>query len=137
VDPAGGSLSNNVQTSGWKEDVLVYQSSDCSGTASGYVMLTENDSTTLRWNGKLSYTPTAVKILDKSYVLSKSELDLSDINSWTEGGGCWTNSRPSWTKNTVRLPNGDPQREWDYALFSIREVRTPNIQLVDAYDVWR
>ena len=137
VDPSGGSMSNSVQTSGWKEDVFVYQSSDCTGTAFGYVMLTENDSIKFGWNGKLSYTPTAVKILGKSYVLSKSELDLPEINSWTEGAGCWTNSRPSWTKNSVKLSNYTPLREWYYVIFSIREVQTPNVQLVDAYDVWR
>jgi len=121
-----------VDFSNFPDDVLVYQSNDCSGNSQGYV---------LKWlqTGELrSYSPEATQLMDKVYVFSKSNLLLSQVNSYRDSSGCHRDSRPTWQRNYLTIDHQDGWVEtFLYDLVSLREVQIPNLTLIDAYTEWR
>ena len=119
-----------VNISAFPDDVFVYQTSNCSGQASGYVL----DSS----YGLKQYTPTATKLQNRIFVMSKSNWSLSEIKSFKDVDGCHPNSAPSWPQ-TIKVVNFDSgeKQTFKYYIVSLREVNIPQVTLIDAYEEWR
>jgi hypothetical protein len=127
----GNKITTNV--SSWADDSLVYKSTDCSGEAAGYVLLNSTDTSDYEATGLVIYSSKAHKIIDRNFVLSKSNWSLSEVNSYKNATGCQTNARPTWTRNSTT--NAYDTYFFRYLIFSLREVQLPSIQMVDAYNV--
>jgi len=100
-------------------DVLVYDSTDCSGTAEGYL---NNERSEIVWQGGFPVTryylsPTlnnvAVKIFWKYYSASRSKTSLNSIGSYFDGFNC-VKHRPSSANN--------------YIIFKLEEINYPSLK---------
>lgn len=129
-----GQVLQYIFTSDSYRNALVYTTTNCTGTARGYVMGYERE----------DYFPLATEGFGMYYIKKKPTISMDQVSSYKVDGICVDNASPTWERGSYSYhgfyEDGSPTKEftveYKFNLVDLVQVYDPDIYVFSSYWAW-